>query len=46
MANNRGFLEVIKRLLSAETYFRSREDAKAREAECPAPPEKPNTPPS
>jgi hypothetical protein len=31
MPNNR-YLEFIKRLLSAETYFRSREQAKEREA--------------
>ncbi len=30
MPNNR-YLEFIKRLLSAETYFRSREQAKERE---------------
>jgi len=46
MADDRGFLEVIKRLLTAETYFRWREDAKARNAELPAPPERPDTRPS
>lgn len=40
MANNR-YLEVIKRLLSAETYFRSREEAQEREPEQPGPEEKP-----
>jgi hypothetical protein len=39
MANNR-YLEVIKRLLSAETYFRLREEAKEREPERPAPEDK------
>ena len=34
MANNR-FLEAIKRLLTAETYFRRREEAKEREQERP-----------
>ena len=38
MANNR-YLEVIKRLLSAETYFRWREEAKEREQERPPPEE-------
>ena len=40
MANNR-YLEAIKRLLSAETYFRSRQEAKEREPQHPAPKEKP-----
>ena len=39
MANNR-YLEVIKRLLTAETYFRWREEAKEREQERPHPEEK------
>jgi len=38
MANNR-YLEVIKRLLTAETYFRLREEAKEREQERPHPEE-------
>jgi hypothetical protein len=32
MANNR-YLEIIKRLLTAETYFRWRDEAKEREQE-------------
>ena len=36
MTSNR-FLEGIKRLLAAETYFRSREKAEEREPERPAP---------
>ena len=40
MANNR-YLEIIKRLLTAETYFRSREEANEREQERPGPDEKP-----
>jgi hypothetical protein len=40
MANNR-YLEVIKRLLSAETYFRSRQEAKERQSEREVPEEKP-----
>ena len=40
MANNR-YLEVIKRLLSAETYFRSRQRDNEREEERPAGEEKP-----
>jgi hypothetical protein len=39
MANNRYF-EAIKRLLRAETYFCSREEAKKREPEHPAPEDK------
>ena len=38
MANNR-YLEVIKRLLTAETYFRWRQEAKEREQERPGPEE-------
>ncbi len=38
MANNR-YLEIIKRLLNAETYFRWREDAKEREEDRPPPEE-------
>ena len=41
MANNR-YLEVIKRLLSAETYFRRREEAKEPERERPHPEEEAN----
>jgi hypothetical protein len=40
MANNR-YLEVIKRLLAAETYFRARQEANEREPERPGPEEKP-----
>ena len=40
MADNR-YLEVIKRLLGAEMYFRSRREAKKREPQRPAPEEKP-----
>ena len=40
MADNR-YLEVIKRLLGAEMYFRSRRKAKEREPQRPAPEEKP-----
>ena len=36
MTNNR-FLEAIKRLLAAETYFHWREEAEEREPERPAP---------
>jgi hypothetical protein len=36
MTNNRIF-ETIKRLLAAETYFRSREEAEKRVHERPAP---------
>jgi len=36
MANNR-YLEVIKHLLSAETYFRRREEDKEPERERPPP---------
>ncbi|HYB38249.1 MAG TPA: hypothetical protein VEF72_22650 [Mycobacterium sp.] len=39
MADNR-YLEAIKRLLSAETYFRSREKAKEPEPKTPAPEDK------
>jgi hypothetical protein len=46
MANDNRYLEVIKRLLSAETYFRSREEAKARDAGHSAPTETPKTRPS
>ncbi len=35
------YLEVIKRLLSAETYFRAREEAEAQEPERPLPDEGP-----
>ncbi len=38
------YLEVIKRLLSAETYFRAREEAKAREPERRLPEENPKAP--
>jgi hypothetical protein len=38
MANNR-YLEVIKRLLSAETYFRWREEAKEPKRDRPHPEE-------
>ena len=34
------YLEAIKRLLRSETYFRSRETAKERETEHPAPEDK------
>jgi len=40
MANNRS-LEVIQRLLTAETYFRSRQEAKEHEPKRPAPEQKP-----
>jgi hypothetical protein len=40
MASNR-YLEVIKRLLSAETYSRLREEAREREPERPGPEQKP-----
>ncbi len=40
MATNR-YLEVIKRLLSAETYFRARQEARAPEPERRQPDEKP-----
>ncbi|HWT48465.1 MAG TPA: hypothetical protein VN255_07775 [Mycobacterium sp.] len=43
MAGKR-YLEVIKRLLSAETYFRVREEAEAREPERRVPDERPKTP--
>ncbi len=39
MASNR-YLETIKRLLSAETYFRSHETDKEREPKAPAPEDK------
>lgn len=39
MTNSR-YLEAIKRLLRSETYFRSRETAKERETEHPAPEDK------
>ena len=39
MTNNR-YLEAIKRLLRAETYFRSRQEAEKREPESPAPEDK------
>lgn len=39
MAKN-GYLEIIKRVLAAETYFRWREEAKEREGEQPHPDEK------
>lgn len=38
MANNR-YLEIIKRLLTAETYFRWREDAQKRDEDGPRPEE-------
>ncbi len=38
MPNNR-YLEVIKRLLTAETYFRRREEAEDRHVEQPHPEE-------
>ncbi|HUH71006.1 MAG TPA: hypothetical protein VLZ05_20295 [Mycobacterium sp.] len=38
------YLEVIKRLLGAEAYFRQREEAKEREPERPLPDERPKTP--
>ena len=38
---NHPYLETVRRLLSAETYVRSREEAKAREPERPDPKEKP-----
>jgi hypothetical protein len=38
MANNR-YLEIIKRLLTAETYFRWREEGKEREQDRPHPEE-------
>ena len=34
------YLEAIKRLLKAETYFRSRQQAEEREPESPAPEDK------
>ncbi|WP_282101028.1 hypothetical protein [Mycobacterium sp. SM1] len=40
MANNR-YLEVIKRLLSAETYLRMREKANERKPQQPGPEQKP-----
>ncbi len=40
MAKNR-YIEAIKRLLTAETYFRWRQEAKEREPERPGPEEKP-----
>ncbi|WP_269430430.1 hypothetical protein [Mycobacterium haemophilum] len=40
MANNR-YLEVIKRLLGAESYFRWRQEAKEHEPTRPAPEQKP-----
>lgn len=40
MPDNR-YLEVIKRLLGAEMYFRLRNQAKERKAQRPAPEEKP-----
>ena len=40
MANNR-YLEAIKRLLTAETYFRWRQKANERKRERPSPQEKP-----
>jgi hypothetical protein len=39
MTNNR-YLEALKRLLRAETYFRSRAEAKKRKPEHPAPEDK------
>jgi hypothetical protein len=36
MANNR-YLEIIKRLLTAETYFRKREEAKESDHDRPHP---------
>ena len=39
MTNNR-YLEAIKRLLSAETYFRSRHKAEKREPQPPPPEDK------
>jgi hypothetical protein len=36
MADNR-YLEIVKRLLSAETYFRSREEAQESEHDRPRP---------
>jgi hypothetical protein len=39
MTNNR-YLEAIKRLLRAETYFGSRAEAKKREPQEPAPDDK------
>ncbi len=39
MANNR-YLGAIKRLLSAESYFRSREKANEREPKTPGPEDK------
>ena len=38
MTNNR-YLEIIKRLLTAETYFRRREEDKEREQDRPRPEE-------
>ncbi len=43
MAINR-YLDVIKRLLGAETYFRQREEVKAEEAKRPRPEARPDTP--
>jgi hypothetical protein len=40
MTNNR-YLDVIKRLLMAETYIRSRQEDKECEAERPRPEQKP-----
>jgi len=40
MASNR-YLEAIKRLLSAETYFRLHQKAEKREPKPPAPEDKP-----
>ena len=38
MANNR-HLEIVKRLLTAETYFRRREEVEEREEDRPRPEE-------
>ena len=40
MANNR-YLEIVKRLLTAETYFRWREEDKDREEDRSRPEEEP-----
>ncbi|WP_272888012.1 hypothetical protein [Candidatus Mycolicibacterium alkanivorans] len=40
MTTNR-YLEALKRLLSAETYFRSRRETEKHEPEPPAPEDKP-----
>lgn len=40
MTTNR-YLEALKRLLRSETYFRSRQEAKEREPQHPAPKDKP-----